>query len=256
MRHQEKSRQDKRAHHRNLLPLTGDHVAGTTRPTMKNEVFGFSFRQMFWTPLTSDTRGSGAAKRASRSTVRVTSALSVSDTLVDFAPDEGLHYFALATCNRIETIIHLKKHVHHSRVPARIVLICGDTMERGKSLQPIVKAVAILILTALVIRPAEAEAARLQKTTRVIAIAQSTLDSTAHWILPIESVNGACNGAIYIPYDDKEMFAVALTADTNKYEVDLYYESSATSVTIQYGTSPTSFSTTCRLIAIGIKYVA
>lgn len=119
--------------------------------------------------------------------------------------------------------------------------------------RPRLTSVVVLAIAALVSSPVPAMATVYQVTTRVQTVAQSTSDSTAHWIAPITTVNGSCNGAIYIPYADKEMFAVALTAHTNKLEVEMYYDNSATSKTIPYGTS---FSTTCRLIAINLKYVA
>lgn len=115
--------------------------------------------------------------------------------------------------------------------------------------------IVLLAIAALLVRPEQANAARYVKTTRIIAIAQSTGDSTAHWIAPIDAINGSCNGAIYVPYDDKEMFAVALTADANKVQVDMYYDNAAPSKTIPYGLSPLSFSTPCKLVAISIKYV-
>jgi hypothetical protein len=125
-----------------------------------------------------------------------------------------------------------------------------DNTERARL---IVKAITLLALTLLIIRPTNAHATVYQETGRIIAIAMSTTDNTAHWIAPIDSVNGSCNGAIYIPYADKEMFAVALTASANKLEVDMYYDNAASSKTIPYGSS---FNTTCRLTAISLKYVA
>ena len=114
-------------------------------------------------------------------------------------------------------------------------------------------ALVFIGLAIFVVRPANANATVYQETTRIQVVAQSTLDNTAHWITPIDTVNGSCNGAIYIPYEDKEMFAVALTAHTNKLVVEMYYDNSAVSKTIPYGSS---FSTPCRLIAINLLYVA
>lgn len=126
-------------------------------------------------------------------------------------------------------------------------------MERRKCALLDVTAVVILTLTVLFMRPVHANATVYAVSTRIQVVAQSISDSTAHWIAPISSVNGSCNGAIYIPYADKEMFAVALTAQANKLEVEMYYDNGASSKTIPYGTP---FSTTCRLTAINLKYVA
>lgn len=126
-------------------------------------------------------------------------------------------------------------------------------MELRKCSRLNVTTMFFVAVAALLVRPGHANATVYAVSTRIQVVAQSTSDSTAHWIAPISSVNGSCNGAIYIPYADKEMFAVALTAQANKLEVEMYYDNGASSKTIPYGTP---FSTTCRLTAINLKYVA
>jgi hypothetical protein len=115
-----------------------------------------------------------------------------------------------------------------------------------------------IALTTLLLKTGYAYAAvQPAVEARIQVVAQSTsANNTAHWLTPVgATISGSCNGAIYMEYIDKEMFAVALTAQANKLEVELYYDNSAASKTIYYGYSTPSFTTTCKLIAINLKYV-
>ncbi len=112
--------------------------------------------------------------------------------------------------------------------------------------------VLIVALATLVWVPINAHAVVQNVDTRIAVIADSSLDTSAHWINTVTAIHASCNGAIYIPFADKEMFAVALTAQANKLNVEIYYDTSASSITFPgYGNS-----STCRAIAINLKYVA
>ncbi len=109
---------------------------------------------------------------------------------------------------------------------------------------------AFFIALALTVSPAFADNKYIE--TRISVIAQSTDDNTVHWINTVGTPESTCNYALYIPYNDKEMFAVALTAQTQKIAVQVYYDSTATSKTMP-GYGPTS---TCKITSINMKYVS
>jgi len=102
-----------------------------------------------------------------------------------------------------------------------------------------------------VVFSAKAHALTLSVTTRAAVIAQSTLDTSAHWINPVTAVAAACNWKLWLPYDDKEIFATALTAQLNKMELEIWYDTAAATKTFPGygGSSP------CRVIAINLKYI-
>jgi hypothetical protein len=121
-------------------------------------------------------------------------------------------------------------------------------MERRMRACQKLRVVLFACVSACTLAPSIANATDPSYSGAAIAIAQSTTDSTAHWVaVNPGSVNGACNGALYIPYADKEMFAVALTASANNRDVFIYYDAGASSKTIPFGSN---FSTTCRIKAI------
>ena len=99
--------------------------------------------------------------------------------------------------------------------------------------------------------PLPADALTLFVTTRIAVVAQSTLDNTAHWISPVTLIDPTCNGRIWIHYDDKEMFATALTAQANKLQMEIWFDNLSTTKSFPGygGSSP------CRVIAINMKYV-
>lgn len=87
--------------------------------------------------------------------------------------------------------------------------------------------------------------------TRLSVVAQSTDDNVANWINTVVQPLSTCNYGLYMPYTDKEMFAVALTAQAAKLEVEVYYDSTAPSKTMPgYG-----IASTCKIKSINMKYV-
>lgn len=90
-----------------------------------------------------------------------------------------------------------------------------------------------------------------QFSSRIALISQSAFDNTAHWINPVLPVNSVCTQRLWIPYEDKEMFATALTAQLNKMVVEGYYDTAAATKSFPGygGSSP------CRLIALNLKYI-
>ena len=110
-------------------------------------------------------------------------------------------------------------------------------------------AAACFIALALTVSPALADNQFIR--TRLSVIAQSTDDNTVHWVNTVGTPLTTCNYALYMPYTDKEMFAVALTSQSAKIEAEIYYDSTAASKTMPgYGAT-----STCKIKSINMKYV-
>jgi hypothetical protein len=126
-------------------------------------------------------------------------------------------------------------------------------------LNAVITAMALILLAAEFVVPSTALALILPSNqtpvqARTSVVAQSTSDDTAHWISPITptpALDSACNGNVWIPYEDKEMFATALTSQVNKLTVEFFYDNAAPSKYLP----GYNISSSCRLIAINIKHV-
>jgi len=98
--------------------------------------------------------------------------------------------------------------------------------------------------------PLKAEALTLPVTSRIAVIAQSTQDDSAHWVNTVANLP-QCSNRLWFPYEDKEMYATALTAQANKLDVEIWYDDAAATKSFP-GYGGTS---SCRVVSINMKYV-